>query len=203
MGLFILLAVLLVAAIIFFIAVAVFLSHISVSKFDFYCEKLVKRIAKKSNLLSLTNLNITNFDSNNIRINHVIFGKKYIYLISDFKLNGFVHGDVNDKSWIYYNRKEKKHKYIVNLNELADENINQMSSLLGINSDPFSSICLISNNCDFRIKNQNLKTNHMVHYLSLGRKIRKLEKSKIDSLDEKQIYEEYKTIEEASKQSSL
>lgn len=203
MAVFILLAVLLVATIIFFVVAALYLNNISKLKYDFYCEKLVKRIAKRRKLLSSTRLNIANFDSNKINVNHIIFGKKYIYLISDFKFNGFVYGDASDKSWIYYNRREKKNKYIVNLNELANENIDEISALLGINRDPFISICLISNNCDFKLKNQDLKANHLVHYFGLRRKIRKLEKSDIDSLDENQIYEEYNTIEEANKQSSL
>lgn len=197
---FILLAVILVLEVAFFIGFFFYTSRMSPLKFDLYCEKLVKHFAKRNKLLCLTRLNISNFERNRISVNHIIFGKKYIYLISDFKLNGFVYGGKDDKSWIYYNRHEKKNKYIVNLNELANQNIKEVSALLGVNSDPFKSICLISNNCDFNLKNQDKQTNHVVHFMGLCRKIRKLEKSNIDSLDKEQIYEEYTKIKETNDQ---
>ena len=194
------LVLLLILVVMFAIIFAIFLSKISPEKYSKFCAKKVRNLARKKSLLYLDDVNLVNFDKEHIYVDQIIFGKKYIYLVTDIKLNGFVSGDACDNSWIYYNRKEKKHKYIANLNELAKDNIKEVSTLLGVDSAPFVSICLISNNCDFKIKNQNRNESHIVHFLSLKRKIRHLEKSKINSLDEEQIYEEYKRVKETNVQ---
>ena len=200
MVLFILLILLFLLELATFIGSLFYLSRISREKYDSLCEKIVKRFAKRNHLLSLTKLNLYDFEQNHINVDHILFGKKYIYLITDFKLDGFVYGDAYDKSWIYYNRHQKSNKYITNLNDLANQNIKDVAGLLGINSDPFVSVCLISSNCDFKLKNQEQQLNHFTHFFSLKKRIKQLETSPIDSLDKEQIYEEFKTIEEANKQ---
>ena len=51
-------------------------------KFNELVEKKITNISKKKGFLLLTNLEIYNFDSERIPLNHVVFGKKYIYLIN-------------------------------------------------------------------------------------------------------------------------
>ncbi len=201
MFLFIFLAVLLVIAIVFFITFPLLTVHMSNEQFASYCERKVNRIARRRNLLRITNLAISRFDSEKIYVDHIIFGKKYIYLITNIKLKGFVVGEENDKSWIHYNYSKKKARYISNLNELSNKNIQEFADILRINSDFFVSICLIPNNCDFKIKGSKKASNHIVHYFSLARKIRKFEHAKINALDKEQIYEQYTRIKETNEQS--
>lgn len=200
---FTILVVLLVITLTFFIAFPIITTRMSNETYKSLCDEKIRRIAKRNNLLQITNLNISKFDSERIYVDQIVFGKKYIYLISDVKLKGFVVGDENDKSWIHYNYFKKHAKYVANLNELAKENIDEFAGILGINKEPFISICLIPNNCDFKITGENKQSNRIVHFSSLNRKIRRFEKGKINSLDEEQIYEQYKIIEEANEQNKI
>ena len=127
---FIALVVLLVVFVIAFILFLIWTRRMNLETFKSYCQKKVKRIAKRNDLLSIADLSISNYESEKLLINHVIFGKKYIYLISDFMLKGFVSGEANDNSWVYYNNIKKTTTevvtgssayvgiYMVNLNDV-------------------------------------------------------------------------------------
>ena len=192
---FIALAVLLVVFVIAFATFLIWTRKMDIESFKKFCQKKVKRIAKRNNLLVLPDLNISNYDSEKLLINHVIFGKKYIYLISDFMLKGFVSGEANDNSWVYYNNIKKTNHYLSNLNMISEKNIRDFSGILGISSDPIVSICLIPNECDFKINKSEDERKIIVHYSSLARKIKEFENQEIGSLNQTQIYEHFKTIE--------
>ena len=81
------------------------------------------------------------------------------------------------------------------MSKLSQQNIQEFAGILGINTDPIISICLVPNECDFSVKQLENKNELIVHYSSLSRKINMLEKQKIGSLNEQQIYEQFRTIE--------
>lgn len=204
---FIALAVILFLFIVAFILFLLFLRKMSKETFKMYCQRKVKRIARRNNLLAIENLNILNYEREKIGVDHVIFGKKYIYVITDFMLKGFVSGEVNDNSWVYFNKIEKKNHYLENLSYVSDKNILEFAGILGINADPIVSICLVPNECDFTVKQLEYNKKMVVHYSSLSRKIKELESQNIGTLNEKQIYEQYQSIksknEERSRKTSI
>lgn len=158
-------------------------------------KKKIIRISKRNNFLSITDLNICNYDCEKLNVNHVIFGNKYIYLVSDFLLKGFVSGEANDNSWVYYDNIKKKSHYLSNLNMISNKNIQDFAGILGISPDLIVSICLVPNECDFKINNEKSERKIIVHYSSLNRKIRQFEKQDIGAFDKEQIYEQFKLIE--------
>ena len=91
--------------------------------FKSLCEKKVVRIARRNKFHIIKDLNIQTYRRETLGVNHVIFGKKYIYLITDFMLKGFVSGEVNDNSWVYYDKIQKKNRYLDNLSKISDKNI--------------------------------------------------------------------------------
>ena len=192
---FIALAIVLFLFIVAFVAFFIFLRKMSFETFEKLCEKKVKRIAKRDKVLVIEQLHLLNYKSEKLGVHHVIFGKKYIYLITDFLLKGFVSGEVNDNSWVYFNSVTKKNHYLSNLNKISEQNIQEFAGILGIKSDPIVSICLIPNECDFNIKNINSNQKMVVRYSSLSKKIKEFEKQSIGSLNEEQIYEQFRTIE--------
>ena len=199
---FIAFAIILVLFVIAFVAFLIFLKKMSFETFNKLCERKVRRIAKYNDLLAIEKLNILNFEREKIGIHHVVFGKKYIYLITDFLLKGFVTGDAKDNSWVCLNTSDKKKHYIRNLNKISQQNIQEFAGILGINTDPMVSICLVPNECDFSIKHLESKKELIVHYSSLSRKIKKLEEQEIGSLNEQQIYEQFRTIQGKNNESS-
>ena len=186
----------LVVFILAFILFMVFIRKMKPETFKRLCEKKVRRFAKRNDLLCIEKLNIENFQRENIELDHVIFGKKYIYVISDSLLHGFVKGEANDNSWVYYNVVTKKPEYTTNLNNLSMQNIQEFAGILGINSDPIIAICVVPNECDFSVKDLENDKVVIVHYSSLNKKIKEFEKRNIGTLNEKQIYVQYSTIKE-------
>ena len=191
---FIALAIILVLFIVAFILFLLWLRKMTLETFKKYASRKVKGIARRNKFLAIESLNILNYEREKIGVDHVIFGKKYIYIITDFMLKGFVSGEVNDNSWVYYNKITKKSDYLNNLSRVSDKNIQEFAEILGINADPIVSICLVPNECDFTIKQLEYNKKMVVHYSSLNRKIKELEKSNIGTLNEKQIYEQYSAI---------
>ena len=199
---FIALAIILVLFIVAFILFLVMLCKMTPETFKKYAQGKVRRIARRNHLFAIDDLNILNYKREHLRVDHVIFGKKYIYIITDYMLKGFVSGEVNDNSWVYYNKITKKSIYLDNLSYVSDQNIQEFAGILGINADPIVSICLVPNECDFTVKQLEYNKKMVVHYSSLNRKIRELESSNIGSLNEKQIYEQYSAIKSKNEERS-
>ena len=192
---FILLAIL-ILFVFAFIVFTIFLRKMDLKTFKALCDGKVKRFSKRNKLLVVEKLNILNYQREKVEIDHVIFGKKYIYIITDFILRGFVKGETNDNSWVYYNTNKKSYDYINNLYKLCDQNIRDFSEILGINTDPIVAICLVPNECDFSIKQLENDKRMIVHYSSLNKRIKEFEKHDIGTLNQKQIYEQFKSIKE-------
>ena len=169
--------------------------------FKKYATKKVIRIARRNKLLTVPNLNILNYEREKICVDHVIFGNKYIYIITDFMLKGSVSGEVNDNSWVYYNKIIKKEKYLDNLSLVSDKNIREFAEISGIKADFIVSICLVPNECDFTVKQLEYNKKMVVHYSSLNRKIKELENQNIGTFNKEQIYEQYNAIRTKNEES--
>ena len=190
-------AILLIVLILFvtaFIAFMIFLKKLDLETFRRLCLKKVHRISRRRKALVVENLDIENYEGERLYVDHVIFGKKYIYLISVFLLKGIVSGEENNNSWIYYDTYKKKDGYITNLDRVADKNIRDFSGILQISPDPIVNICVVPNECDFNITNAKKENIVIAHYSSLGRKIRKFEKKELGSLNQEQIVEQFNAI---------
>ena len=190
-------AILLITLILFLTAFVVF--FVRVRKMDFntfrsLCGKKISRIAKRKNLLFLDDVNIANYDGEQLFVNHIIFGKKYIYLISDFLLKGFVEGDEKNNSWLYFDNNKRKHLYLDNLDMIADKNMRDFAGILQISPDPIVNICLVPNECDFRISDSSKANKTITHYSALNRVINSFESKDIGSLNPDQITDEFKLI---------
>ena len=98
-------------------------------------------------------------------------------------------------SRVYFNNLNRKTHYLSNLNIISNKNTQEFAGILGIKEDLIASICLVPNECDFKIEGLENDHNHVVHFSSLARKIKKYEKQNIDLLDRNQTYEQYKEIE--------
>ncbi len=189
--------VLLVTLVIFvtaFIAFLVSLRRMNSETFNKLCTSKVIRIAKRRGLLLIPEAHLSNFERETLPVNHVLFGEKYIYLISDFLLKGFVSGEEKDNSWIYFNNITKKTHYLDNLNAISDKNIRDFSGILQISPELIVSICVVPNECDFKIKGDKSDKKNIVHYSSLRRMVRRLENKKIDALDKQQIIDQFNLI---------
>lgn len=191
---FVLLSVALVIAVVAFITYPIIIRKMVPTKFHDFCEAKIKRISLRRNCLAIPDLKIRNLESKPLKIDHVLFGKKYIYIISDFALLGDISGDENNNSWIYLNNVKKATEYLDNLKMLSKQNTKEFAEILGINEDAIVSVILIPNEATIYVKNVNESKNIIVHYSSFNRLIRRLERLKIGELNIEQIKQHYESL---------
>ena len=194
---------LVIILILFIFGFVVFLTYLRKMTNETYmraCMKKIRRIADRRKLYSILNLNLVNFEGEKLAAHHVIFGEKYIYLISDFMLKGFVDGEANDNSWVYYNNITKQTHYLDNLDKVSEKNIEDFAGISAISKDLIVSICLVPNECDLTINGLENKNKFIVHFNTINRLIAALERKKIGSLKQEQIYEQYQTIKKQNEE---
>lgn len=191
---FIALLILLILFVIGFIVLMALLRTMTSETYVKLITNKVRRLSKRKKLYSIVDLHLLNYDREKLNVNHVIFGNKYIYLISDLFLKGFVSGEVNDNSWVYFNNISKKTHYLDNLNKVSDKNIEDFAGILGISKDLVISICLIPNECDVNVNGYKNTEKLIVHYSGLNKVINSFERKQIGSFKKEQIYEQYQKI---------
>ena len=199
---FIILLIVLVFFVTAFISFFVQIRRMNAETFRRLCSKKVQRISKRHNFYYLNDVDLTNYESEKLTVNHVIFGRKFIYLISDFLLKGFISGEEKDNSWIYFDNVKKTTHYLRNLHAISDKNIRDFAEILQVSPEPIVSICLVPNICDFKVKSENSDKKLIVHSSSLSRIIRKYERRRIGELDIEQVIDEFNTIKAKNNEES-
>ena len=75
----------------------------------------IYHIALDNDYYLINNVKLASHDDKIASINHLLFGDKYIYLISDYYYRGEVSAKESDLSWIYRPLSKKEHaRYIDN-----------------------------------------------------------------------------------------
>ncbi|MCH5171892.1 MAG: NERD domain-containing protein [Erysipelotrichales bacterium] len=152
---------------------------------NFYYHKIYRYVEKKD-LRLINNFEFTIDESTNAHLDHVIFGNKYIYLITDKYWTKGVYGKEEDKSWLLF-KSEDKRIYIDNplkKNELRAE---KLSLVTGIDMNMFVTIVIVNNDClldeNIKINNQHiiLKERHLI------KTIESFEKENIDNINDEQL----------------
>lgn len=196
MGWFIFLLILLVSAIAFFIAYPIIRIKIMPEKFNLFCERKIKKISKRNKLHFINNPRFENYGVKTDGIDQIIFGKKFVYIISDFCLIGEIKGSLDDASWRYKEYNEKTYKYVDNLINASNKNIEEFAGIMSINAEIIVSICVIPNECDLQVSGVNSSRANVVHLASVSRLIKSFEDKNIGDLNNEQLEQCYKALKE-------
>ena len=86
-------------------------------------------------------------------IDHLLFGDKYIYLISDLYYDGNLSGSYDDKSLIYMNNKGKK-AYTDNPFEKSERLMKRLCSVTSQNPSIMIGIVLVNDDCKLDIQSE-------------------------------------------------
>ena len=119
-------------------------------------------------------------------INHILFGSKWIYVITDGYYPGAISAKENDVSWIYYSSRKKK-AYIDNPLRINADNVNQISMITDVNKDLLISIVVINDDCHVEPFDGTSKTNFLVKKSQLRHLIKALEGRDVYNIDEKAL----------------
>ena len=187
-ALFISLAVLLVLVIL----TIIFLPKIMRNKYkkdyvSIYGKKIY-RYALHNDLYLINELELKGNDDQRINIDHLLFGNKYIYIITDYFLPGSVEAKENDPSFIYtpYGKDQKKY-YIDNFFFRNDELAKKVSSNLGLSRSLFIPITIIDNGCDFGDFKPDIQNNYITHISKFAKLIDSLEARNVAPLNDEQL----------------
>jgi len=186
--LFVALAILLILVILFI----VFYPKLKKAKFEkdyvsIYGKKIYQ-YALHNDLYLINELEFKANDDQTLRVNHLLFGTKYIYLITDYFLPGTVEAKFNDRSFIYTSLdKNPKKVYIDNLFLSSDSLTKKVASNLGLNSNLFIPLSIVDNNCDFGNLKLNVGDNYIVHIAEFKKLIDSLESRNVAPLNDNQL----------------
>lgn len=161
-------------------------------------KKLMKYVEKKD--YRLINNFCFNIDENTTgHFDHVVFGSKYIYLVTDKYWRMGVYGKPKDHSWIFF-KDEKKRMYIDNPLEKNELRKEKLSLVTGIDKSLFVVIVVVNNDCvvdeDVLLNEQNIITKEK----NLIKRIESFENQNIASINDDQLQNVVYMFDKKSKQ---
>ncbi|MBQ0008858.1 MAG: hypothetical protein KBS97_01060 [Firmicutes bacterium] len=194
MGLLFALILLLVLAVVFFITYPILSRKIITKKYDVFCAKKIKTISTKNGYKFLTDLSLSSFNKLELGIDHIIFGKKYIYILTNYMFDGDIKGASDNNSWILKKSHNQGSEYIDNISLQLSEKRGVFSSKIAANPELIIPVAIVNNNCEIRVEGINNNSTFVIHYSSLKKLIKKLESRDVANLDEEQVEIQYQNI---------
>ena len=187
-ALFVSLAVLLVLVVLFIIFYPKFYKAKLKKDFVSIYGKKVYRYALHNDLYLINQLELKGNDDQIIKVDHLLFANKYIYVISDYYLPGSIEAKENDQSFIYKSyEKDSEKVYIDNLLIKGRELTNKVAFNLGLKENLFISIALVDDNADFNGFKSSLTDNYIVHLSSLTKLLDSIESRNVAPLNDDQL----------------
>lgn len=118
-----------------------------------YDYKMVNKITYDYDFYLINNF-LFRIDGNDVaNVDHILFGDKYIYVISDFYYEGDLVGQSKDSSLVLQSKTGKRF-YTDNPLMLTDRIINRLTSLTGIDRSLFIGVDLINDECHIGVECQ-------------------------------------------------
>ena len=195
MGLLIALILLLVLAIVFFITFPLLKRKIISKNYNVFCNKKLKAIASKNHYKYLTNLNLNFYSKEDVKIDHILFGKKYLYILTNYYFDGDIKGTVENNSWILEKRSDKTCEYIDNISNQLSEKNRVFSEKISANPELIIPIAIVNNDCEIKVNGINNNNTFVVHYSSLKKLIKKIELRSIPDLSLEQAENLYESLQ--------
>ena len=145
----------------------------------YYRKRFQKRYYSVINKLVLDKdyLLINNFIIKNlkIKIDHIVFANKYIYLIKDSYFEGAIEGRIKDNKLIYYPYKNRDVLTVPNPYIELNNDYENIVRLAGLNSHFFQLITLINDDVLINIEQNNVNNYHIISRSNLINTIEDIE----------------------------
>lgn len=121
-----------------------------------------------------------------LKIDHLLFANKYIYIINDYIYEGVLDGKQKDGKWILTTLKGEE-KYIDNPLKLNDEIRKKLSLKTAIDQATFICITLVNNKTDINKLDVNTKDNYIIDIKDFTKLIEAIESRPVAVLNEEQL----------------
>ncbi len=171
-------SILLIGIILLAIIYQIFRKKYMYRNFRYVYHKKIYSIAEKNDYLLLNNVHLRNKEVSIATIDHILFARKYIYVIKDRFYKGVISGNKSDSVWLLF-IKQSGRTEIHNPMSINKTRIEKLISLTGISKDLFISIILVNDDCVIQNpKDLNSKRSYIVSVNQLPKLIKNLEKNK-------------------------
>lgn len=137
-------------------------------------------------LINTFELSIT--DTDIIKVDHLLFGNKYIYLINDYYDEGVIQGKRQDKKWIM-KTKDGKEKVLNNPLDANRELIRKICLKTTLDSATFIGITLVNNKTNILELQVNSHDEFIIDLRDFRKLISKIESRPIQELNKAQLQE--------------
>lgn len=188
-ALFVVLSILLVLVVLYIIFhKRIFNSYIKSNYVKYYGRKVYK-IARDCDYYLINQISLENHDNTYVNIDHLVFGNKYLYVISDFYYPGTLKAKEDDNSWIFKPfDKEEKNRYVDNLLFKAQELVKELANVTTLNDGLFIPIVVINQDCQIEEYQHSEKKPFLVRINQLSKLITTIENRDVSPLEERQVF---------------
>lgn len=183
--LFVVLSILLVIAILFAIIFPKWYKKYRQKNYHKIYGKNIYKIALNEDYYLINDLNLKVSSKQTIKIDHLLFGNKFVYVINDLFLLGEIRAKESDRSWVYKPLDKKtKSRYLDNQIIEGRQRLKVLSKVLPLNETYLISICVINNDLVINDFKQGIDQSKITKIKNLKSLILEYESRDIGLLDE-------------------
>lgn len=172
---------------VFFFILPLVKKYVFHHRFRNYMGKKVFQLAQDFDYCLLQNVTIEIGKNQAIRFDHILFGNKYIYCITDKLWEGAVLGSARDATWIYYYPKSDKKQSIKNPIRVNQMRLEKLSLRTGIDANLMINIVVVNDDCLFSCVGLRSDSSFIVSSSKFSRLIHELESRDLPPFEEKAI----------------
>jgi hypothetical protein len=145
--------------------------------------KTIMRIAEDQDYQLINPVLFKLDDSTFLKIDHLLFGDKFIYVIKDEYYNGALLGKLKDQNWLFHHFDKQKGKYVKNPFMVNARRIEKLSLLTQLNENLFVSIIVVNDEAMIDRVSRGETLSFMVSIKKLPRVIAAFEDRNVMKLD--------------------
>lgn len=153
---------------------------------------VINKLVLDEDFLLINNFIIKNLK---LKIDHIIFGNKYIYLVRDEYYEGAIEGKIKDNKLIYYPYKKRDVLTVANPYIQLKEDYENIVRLAGINSNFFKLITLINDDVLINMEKTSAQNYYIVSKSNLKNTILEIENAaKVKDFNQNELIQAAKDI---------
>lgn len=161
--------------------------HYAFKNFQKIYYRQIRKIADINDYYLINHLVIRNNNQLVCRIDHVLFGEKYIYVIKDRYYRGAIDGKKDDVMWFFYSSDNKKYE-MENPMLINEKRVEKLSLITQIDQSFFISIVIVNDNCIIKnAQDLNKDNSFIVSKKNLKKLIKMIEKRNVKKMDQRQL----------------
>ena len=174
-----------VVLLLFFLAFFLIRKRLIRNNFKKYSYKLIYNIALDGDYYLINNLLLPLNEEEHMHIDHLLFGDKYIYLISTRKYSHPVKGGKDDNSWVYVTNK-KIPEFVDNPYLMNKKRVEKLSMISHFNMDLLIGIVLVNDEAYVDNKIDDTQ-NFVIPYSKLRKFIKKMENKPVRLINKEDL----------------